>query len=352
MTPLARVMLRRIQATGPLTVAEFMAEALLHPEHGYYSTRDPLGARGDFTTAPEISQMFGELLGLALAQTWLDQGSPSRIVLAELGPGRGTLMQDALRATRGVPGFHDALSLHLVEASSALRAAQAERMPRAAWHDSAADLPRGPLYLVANEFFDALPIRQFVRAGPAWRERMVTTQDGALAFALTPPAPVPALAHRLEDTRDGDLIELCPALPALVGEIAARIAAHGGAALIVDYGGWRSRGDTLQALSNHAPADPLAAPGTADLTAHVDFEAIAQAAAPAAHTAPAAQGVFLEGLGVTARAQALARSLSGARLDSHIAAHRRLTHPDEMGHLFKVMALHPTSAAPPPGFGP
>ena len=350
MTPLARLLAERIAATGPLTVSDYMAECLLHPGHGYYPTRDPLGAAGDFTTAPEISQMFGELLGLALAQAWLDQGSPESIVLAELGPGRGTLMADVLRATARVPGFAAAAAVHLVEASPPLREEQRKRVPQATWHASIADLPEGPLFLVANEFFDALPIRQFVRAGPLWAERVVGLADGRLAWGLAPPAAVPALGDRLTDTRDGDVIEICPALSGIMGEVGRRIATHGGAALLVDYGGWHLTGDTFQAVRRHAYADALEAPGEADLTAHVDFEALAGAALPAAASPMTTQGAFLERLGITARAQVLARGLDGEPLAVHVAAHRRLTHPDEMGTLFKVMGLHPTAAPPPPGF--
>jgi len=352
MTPLKGLLARRIRATGPITVAEFMAECLLHPDHGYYSTRDPLGVSGDFTTAPEISQMFGELLGLCLAQAWMDQGAPARIALTEPGPGRGTLMADMLRATRNVAGFHAAAEVHLIEASPALRAKQAATLKDHApvWHDHFASLPDLPLFLVANEFFDALPIRQFVRDGASWRERVVGLDGDRLIFGLGAPAPLVALEHRRADTRDGDLVEICPAAEPVMAEIAARIARLGGAALIVDYGGWRSRGDTLQALRGHAPDDPLAHPGEADLTAHVDFEALARAAGGAAHTGLTAQGVLLERLGITARAQALARNLSGAALDSHLAAHRRLTHPREMGTLFRALALHAPGQPPPPGF--
>ncbi len=350
MTPLARALVRRIAASGPITVADFMAEALGHPDHGYYITRDPLGAAGDFTTAPEISQMFGELIGLALAQGWVDQGAPGRIVLAELGPGRGTLMADALRATRAVPGFHAALSVHFVETSPTLRAAQARAVPGAIWHDSIATLPEAPLYLVANEFLDALPIRQFIRDGGGWRERMVVTRDGALAFALGPAGAVPLLAGRA--AADGTCVEYCPALPGILAEAGRRIARHGGAALFIDYGDWAGSGDTLQAVSRHVFADPLAAPGTADLTAHVDFAAVAAAAAPARASSMTTQGVFLERLGITARAQALARGLTGAQLDAHVGAHRRLTHPDQMGHLFKVIGLTPPAAPPLPGLDP
>ncbi|EPX83832.1 hypothetical protein ruthe_02630 [Rubellimicrobium thermophilum DSM 16684] len=352
MTPLAGLIAARIAEGGPLTVADYMAECLLHPRHGYYVTRDPLGAGGDFTTAPEISQMFGELLGLALAQAWLDQGAPAPVILAELGPGRGTLMADVLRATAHVPGLHAALSVHLVEASPVLRALQARRVPQARWHDRLEDLPEGPLLLLANEFLDALPIRQFVRKGGGWAERVVGLQDGRLTWGLMPPVPVPALAARLADTEDGDMVELCPALPGIVAEIGRRIAAHGGAALIVDYGDSRPLGDTLQAVARHRRVDPLATPGEADLTAHVDFAAVAEAAAPACATGPVPQGVVLQRLGILQRAAVLARRLSGPALESHQAALHRLTAPEEMGTLFKVMGLHPVSAPPPPGLVP
>lgn len=358
MTPLEDVLSRRIAATGPITLADYMAECLLHPEHGYYTARDPLGAAGDFTTSPEISQMFGELVGLALAQAWLDQGAPHPFALAELGPGRGTLMADMLRATARVPGFIDAAQLHLVEASPVLRSAQARSIaPHAGqWHATVADLPDLPLFVVANEFFDALPIRQFVRQGPGWAERQVALvprdeSARSLGFGLSAAMPRDCLSGRLADTIDGDIVETCgPAAP-IVELIATGIATRGGAALIVDYGDWRSRGDTFQAMRGHAPVDPFAAPGTADLTAHVDFEALAQAAARAgAVTGPMVpQGVFLERLGITARARHLARGLSGAALDAHAAAHRRLTHPEEMGSLFKCIAITPAVAPPFPG---
>ncbi len=351
MTALAALLARRIGATGPVTVADYMAECLLHPEHGYYSTREPFGAAGDFTTAPEISQMFGELLGLCLAQAWLDQGSPSPVTLAELGPGRGTLMADLLRATRGVPGFHQAARVHLVEASPRLRALQRETLGGhpAAWLDRASDLPDGPLFLVANEFFDALPIRQFVRGPEGWRERMVGLAEGRLSWGLGPETALAALAHRLGDTAPGDIVEFCPAAGPIMAEIARRIAAAGGLALAVDYGGWRSRGDTLQALRAHRFDDPLAAPGEADLTAHVDFEALARAAAPCG-TALTPQGALLLRLGLEPRAARLARSLTGEALASHEAASRRLTDATEMGTLFKALAVFPPQGPAPAGF--
>ncbi|MEO1638198.1 MAG: SAM-dependent methyltransferase [Pseudomonadota bacterium] len=349
MTALADLLKARIARTGPITLADYMAECLMHPEHGYYATRDPFGTKGDFITAPEISQMFGELIGLCLAQAWMDQGAPTPFILAELGPGRGTLMADVLRATKGVPGFHDAAQVHFVETSPILRGVQAKAVPHATWHYNAADLPEAQLFLIANEFFDALPIRQFQRAGEGWREKMVGVTDNSLTLGLSAPAPLGVLEKRLADTKEGDVVEYCPALPGIVAEISQRITTHGGAALIIDYGDWQSQGDTFQALQGGKVADPLSAPGEADLTAHVDFAAIAAHAGGASYSRVTPQGVFLERLGITQRAQALAKGLTGAALDSHIKAHRRLTHPDEMGHLFKVIALTPTTAAPPPG---
>jgi len=339
-----------IAARGPLPVSDYMTECLFHPEHGYYVTRDPFGTTGDFITAPEISQMFGELIGLSLAQCWLDQGAPNRFALAELGPGRGTLMADVLRATRGVPGFLDAAEIWMIEASPTLSDIQRITLKPhdANWTGTLSDLPQLPLFLIANEFFDALPIRQYQRAGETWRERVIGLENEALAFGLTPPVAPPSLAHRLEDTKDADVVELCAQATAITHEIGTRINAHGGAALILDYGDWRSLGDTFQALRNHAPVDPLEAPGACDLTAHVDFEAMANAA-PCAHSRLTPQGVFLERLGITVRAQTLAKQLTGEALDAHIAAHRRLTHPTEMGTLFKVLGLFPHHAAPPPG---
>ncbi|PSL18190.1 class I SAM-dependent methyltransferase [Shimia abyssi] len=345
-------LIRRIRASGPMTVAEYMTEALLHPTLGYYPTRDPLGAAGDFTTAPEISQMFGEMIGLALAQSWLDQGSPAPFTLAEPGPGRGTLMADILRATRAIPGFHAALQLYLIEASPTLRAKQRETLgDTATWLDALDQLPEQPLFLVANEFFDALPIRQFLRGETGWQERLIGLRDDALTVGLGPEQSVAALDHRLADTIPGNIVELCAPAPALVQSIGQRIHDHGGVALILDYGDWRSNGDTLQALREHTPVEPLACPGEADLTAHVDFEALA-AATPSAHSSLTPQGVFLERLGITQRAQSLASKLTGDALSSHIAAHRRLTHPDEMGNLFKLLALFPEGTTPPPGCDP
>ncbi|MCG6903755.1 MAG: SAM-dependent methyltransferase [Rhodobacter sp.] len=354
MTPLAQLLTRRIAAAGPISIAEYMTDCLMHPQFGYYATRDPLGIDGDFTTAPEISQMFGELIGLALAQAWVDQGCPDRITLAELGPGRGTCMADILRTVRAVPGLLGAAEVHLVEASPVLRARQRDALGGrpVTWHDGADTLPDAPLFLIANEFFDALPIRQFIRHRDGWCERLIGTDGDALTFGLGTPAPLALLDHRLGDTRPGDLVETCAPAQPVIAEISRRIAAHGGAALVIDYGDWRSQGDTLQAVRAHAATDPLADPGEADLTAHVDFEALALAAAGTGHSKLTTQGVFLERLGITQRARALSEQLGGIALESHIAAHRRLTHPAEMGSLFKVFGLTPVGSKPLAGLDP
>ncbi len=349
MTALADLLRARIAADGPMTVAAYMGECLLHPEHGYYITRPPFGTEGDFTTAPEISQMFGELLGLCLAQHWLDSGAPAPFTLAELGPGRGTLMADVLRATRAVPGFHAGLDLVLLEASPALRARQAQTLqghsPR--WIARIEDLPEQPLYLLANEFFDALPIHQFVREATGWRERLIGLRNGALCFGLSEPIDRPDLTALFASDPPGTLVETCPLGRLHAAVIGQRLLQQGGLALIADYGGWHSKGDTLQALKDHAFADPLAEPGRADLTAHVDFAALVPAGL-AHRYGP--QGSVLKALGIEARAARLAAQLQGASLNSHHAAYRRLTDPAEMGSLFKVLALFKAGSPAPAGF--
>lgn len=354
MTPLADLLARRIATQGPISLADYMAECLLHPDFGYYATRDPFGVAGDFTTSPEISQMFGELLGLCLAQTWLDQGAPDAFTLAEIGPGRGTLMADMLRATAKVPGFHAAANVILIEASATLRRRQRITLGshHVTWLEEAKDLPETPLYIVANEFFDALPIRQFTRTPEGWSETMIgltdgRLTDGRLSMGRAAPVRLATLEHRLADTAPGDVVELCPAAPAIMQGIANLIETHGGLALIIDYGDWQSRGDTFQALKSHQFTDPLAAPGEADLTAHVDFAALAAVAPKHAYTT---QGALLTALGLQQRAAQLAQRLTGDLLEQHISATRRLTAPEEMGRLFKALAVYPSNAPLPPGF--
>lgn len=345
MNALKRILQAQIAREGPMSVAAFMQACLTHPVHGYYVTRDPLGAEGDFTTAPEISQMFGEMIGLWLAQVWMDQGSPN-CVLAELGPGRGSLMADILRVTKGVPGFHDAVQIWLVEASPVLRAKQAEALQGHApnWAREVSELPQNlPLFVIANEFFDALPIRQFTRHAGRWQERMIGGDD-LLHFGLAPPMNMPVLDRRFPDVAEGQVVEISAPSEAIATTLAMCIAENGGAGLFIDYGDWDGVGDTLQALAAHEFADPLADPGQADLTAHVGFRWLAESGETRHHFT--AQGAFLERLGITARAEALA----GTDFETIAKQHRRLTHPQEMGKLFKVLALMPGAVPPPPGF--
>ena len=342
MTPLGRILAETIRVEGPLTVERYMALALGHPIYGYYTTRDPLGAAGDFTTAPEISQMFGELLGLWAAEVWSSMGRPTVFRLIEIGPGRGTLMADALRAARLLPAFGKAADLHLVETSRPLCAAQARALagsPAApTWHDAIATVPEGPAIVIANELMDALPIRQFVRSQVGWHERLVGLDpDGRLAFGLA--AEPDRRVHA--DGALGDVLEIGDAACALVGQIGTRLARDGGAALIIDYGysGGGHR-DTLQAVRAHAYTDPLDAPGEADLTAHVDFDALARVAEHAGVTVhgPASQGDFLRALGIEARAMRLAAA-SPASAAAIATALARLTGDDGMGMLFRTMAI-------------
>jgi len=303
----------------------------------YYARHDPFA---DFTTAPEISQVVGELLGAWAAVTWRAMGAPARVILAEAGPGRGTLMADALRVIRHTaPDFARALRLHLVEASPRLRALAGAKLPEATWHARVEDLPDGPLILLANEFLDALPIRQFIRRGAGWAERFV---DGG-AFVEVPCAP-PAASEQ-----DGEIREICEPARAFAAQLGARLARDGGAALFLDYGPEASApGDSLQAVRAGRPADPLADPGEADLTAHVDFAAFAAAAraAGAATFGPLPQGMFLVRLGLYQRTDQLARA-NPARTQSLIGAAQRLAEPGLMGRLFKALALsHPALPAP------
>lgn len=342
MNDLTDLLAARIRASGPITLAEYMETCLLHPAHGYYATRDPFGAAGDFITAPEISQMFGELCGLALAQAWMDQGAPAPFALAEPGPGRGTLMADMLRAIRMAPGMVDAAQVALVEASPHLRGVQRERLGDVQHLDSVGNLPEMPLFLIANEFFDALPIRQFQRIGDGWAERLVGLNGDRLVMGLAPPVDLPRAGC------EGEIYEVCPMAPAIMADIAGRIARHGGAAIIVDYGGWNGAGDTFQALRAHQPDDPLAHPGQADLTAHVDFAPLAAAAmgAGAVASRPVCQGDWLHAMGIGARAARLARAGDQGAMQ----ALHRLTDAQEMGHLFKMLAVWPQGAAAVPGF--
>jgi SAM-dependent MidA family methyltransferase len=334
---------RAITLAGPIPVAQFMAAA----NANYYATRDPLGMGGDFTTAPEISQMFGELIGLWCADLWDRAGRPE-VAWVELGPGRGTLAADALRSM-GKAGL--APPVHLVETSPVLRAAQAERVPGATWHDAVDTLPTDrPLIVVANEFFDALPIRQLVKRGEEWRERFVAAQDTLFLPIAGQPVPTAVIPEELRDAPSGSIIETCPAAVGIVRALAARIAAQGGALLVVDYGyEGPAIGDTLQAVRGHASANPFEDPGDQDLTAHIDFATLAAAAQGEGALAwgPVAQADFLVALGIDTRAATLARTAPD-RADEIAAARARLV--GDMGELFRALALTGLDWPQPAGF--
>jgi NADH dehydrogenase [ubiquinone] 1 alpha subcomplex assembly factor 7 len=359
-TPLEAEIRRQIARNGPITVAHYMDLCLGHPEHGYYTTRDPLGRAGDFTTAPEISQMFGELIGLWAVAVWQQMGSPDGLRLVELGPGRGTLMADALRASKVVPGFCQAATVHLVEISEVLRQRQQDALREAdvpvLWHDDLQNVPYGPSIILANEFFDALPVHQAVRQDDGWYERVVEI-DGVdkLVFGIGR-APIAhfdgVLPRHLRQASVGAIYEW--RTDSAVLEVGRRVA-HGGAALIVDYGHVESAlGDTFQAVRSHAFANPLIAPGQADITAHVDFQALATTAESVGAKAlgPLQQAQFLRRIGIEHRAAVL-KSQATREVAAEIdAARERLTArgPKGMGQLFKVLGLAHPALVTLPGF--
>ncbi len=356
MTELTEIIKSRIAEKGPISVGEYMHLCLNHPEHGYYTNRDPFGPDGDFVTAPEVSQMFGEMVALWLMQAWNDQGRPEKFLLVELGPGRGTLMNDILRTANTLPDFRQGAEIWLVENSPAMRRKQSAVLmgqdPH--WAFNIDELPEGlPMFLVANEFFDALPMHQFRFNDAGWQERLIeVAADGKLAFTHGQPA------------QNEDLSEFFPMLPEhlyaevsfrsedIAAKIGDRIAADGGAALFIDYGDWDGAGDSLQAVQNHEPVDALDHPhGEADVTAHVNFAALARAAGAARTEGCVPQGPFLKRIGIETRASMLINATDEDEVAEEISvALNRLTHPDEMGTLFKVMGVVNRDAPTAPGF--
>lgn len=356
LNPLGTEIAAMIAQDGPISVERYMGLCLSHPVHGYYMTRDPLGADGDFVTSPEISQMFGELLGLWAAETWRLVGGPQPARLAELGPGRGTLMADALRAARAAPDFYGDLSVTMVETSPALQARQ-QRMLEGAdrtveWADAVERIPPGPAIILANEFFDALPARHYVKTPEGWRERQVGLADGRFVFGAAA-ALEPYLTVEAEP---GAVIEVGAVGQRIMMTLAARIVQQGGALLVVDYGHAQTAlGETLQAMRDHAFVDPLESPGEADLTTHIDFAGLARAAraAGARVHGPVTQGFFLRQIGIVQRAQALMRNASAEQREEIERALVRLiseVQETDMGRLFKAMAVTRRNVEALPGF--
>ena len=358
MSALGDMIKAMIAAEGPITLERYMELALLHPEHGYYIGRDPFGAAGDFITAPEISQMFGELLGLWAAEVWASMGRPKPLRLIELGPGRGTMMSDALRAARIVPDFRAAIDVTLVETSPVLAEIQHETLLTSGapvgWVPTLAEAPEGPAIVLANEFLDALPLRQYVRSGGRWRERVVRVDKaGELEFGVARESEPFILAPGEE----GEVLEVNPSAHRLVFELAGRLAKQGGVALFIDYGhAFTSLGDTLQAVRAHQRVDPLVEPGEADLTAHVDFAAMTRSAraAGAAVYGPVDQGDFLRAIGIDGRTRALTERAPPDRAGEFELARQRLVGKSagEMGGFFKAMGIANRAIPPPPGFEP
>jgi len=362
LSPLEAEIRRRISLAGPMPVSEYMALCLFDPGHGYYTTRDPFGARGDFITAPEISQMFGELIGLWAVAVWKQMGAPENVRLIELGPGRGTMMKDLLRAVQIVPEFRSAVVAHLVEVSPILQAQQERNLQSTGvplfWHAALSDVPNGPSILFANEFFDALPIRQAVKTDRGWHERQIHVDSAdQLAFTIaTEPIPFfqTLLPPQFNSSRVGAIFEWRGDAEAM--EIGRRVADDRSAALVIDYGHTETGlGETFQAVGKNAYADPLTAPGELDLTAHVDFRALARAIEAMGATAfgPIEQSQFLKRLGIEQRAATLKAKATHADTAFEVdqALMRLVGHSrTAMGELFKVAAFSHPSLGPPPGF--
>ncbi len=359
-TPLEEQLIAEIKADGPVSVEQFMTSCLGDPKHGYYMGKDPFGRGGDFTTAPEISQMFGEAIGVWFATAWQMMGSPKKVNLVELGPGRGTLMADMLRAVNVLPEFAEAIEVHMVDMSPALRKIQGETLKGVPvdvhWHQRFEQVPGGPTLIVANEFFDALAMKQIVRAGDGWHERVVELDDdGELVLGLAdkavPNADVPFWARGADE---GAIAEIAPQRLAVAEQIGAHLARHGGAALVIDYGHALSFvGDTFQAVHKHKFVDVLHRPGQSDLTSHVDFEALGEGfvAGGAVVHGPRTQQAFLIAMGLRER-EAMLKKKAPARARIMLSRQaERLVSDKQMGHLFKVMAVTDKSLGKPHPFG-
>jgi NADH dehydrogenase [ubiquinone] 1 alpha subcomplex assembly factor 7 len=360
MTPLEAEIRRLIAIAGPMPLAQYMTLCLTHPTHGYYMTRDPLGVAGDFTTAPEVSQMFGELIGLWAAAAWRQMGAPENVRLVELGPGRGTMMHDAVRAAQVEPAFRAAIVVHFVEISPALQQRQRQTLVGLdvpiLWHQSLDEVPDGPVIILANEFFDALPVHQVMKQPTGWHERVIGIRDGKLAFGLAP-IPIPQfdslLPRKVREAPMGSIYEWRSDHVAI--DLGRRVLHSHGAALIVDYGYSESQiGDTLQAVGKHSFADPFTDPGQVDLTAHVDFQALGDSAESfgAKVQGPLEQGEFLRRLGIDARARALKALVTPEKAAEIDAAVIRLTGGGTtgMGSLFKVVGICDPALGVLPGF--
>lgn len=343
-----------ITNNGPITIAQFMADSLTHPEHGYYQKQKPFGKEGDFTTSPEISQIFGELVGIWCASVWQQMGSPANISIVELGPGRGTLMKDFIRGTKHVNGFHKAMEIHMVEVSRQLQQVQQKNLKESHgnihWHSDMTSLPAKTSIFIANEFFDALPIHQYEKTTKGWCEKLMDIADGKLAFTLASPISLPG-EHK--NAANGNTLEACPTAITIMQDISARIEMENGAALIIDYGYiGKVYKDTLQAVKNHKYHPILEDIGSADITAHVNFSELSKAATEydvnICNTIT--QRDFLLALGIELRTQSLIKNANDKQKQQITSATERLINADEMGNLFKVLAITGKNLTTPAGF--
>lgn len=358
-TKLLEIIKDDIRKNGPMTVGRYMDICLSHPQHGYYMTRDPFGVAGDFTTAPEISQLFGEMIGAWLADLWIKMGSPTQFLLVECGPGRGTLMADIMRATKNVPGFHDAAKIFLMEMSPALKEIQKQKLEAydTRWIDDLGQLPPLlPVLLVANEFLDALPVRQLVRANDNWMERGVSIGvEDTLVFSelAADKAVMDTVPVRIAKGAEEGIFETSLVLNQYIKSVDILLKKQNGAALFVDYGHVRSAiGETLQCVKSHEFSTLFDTPGSCDITAHVDFENVANIALADGLTVhgPVTQGQFLRGLGIEHRAERLWSVANEAQRESISTGLKRLIDTEQMGSLFKVLALCHDPLIRPEGF--
>lgn len=356
MTPLSSILAEKIKADGPMPLHDFMREALFHPEYGYYVAHAPFGAQGDFITAPEISQMFGELIGLWAVDCWAKLGAPSSINLIELGPGNGTLLQDALRSAQLAPDYMQALHIHMVEASDQLQSVQQEKLKnyKVSWHKSFPENLQDPCLIIGNEFLDALPIRQFIHAVPVLERHVALGEEGFCYQDLPASRPEISDPSSFGSLEEGSIYEICPDALDIIQNIAQVLSDNSGAALFLDYGTQSGEaGDSFQAIRSHRFSNPLENPGHADLTAHVDFKRLAQIAKQAGCVVLPieSQGRFLERLGIEARVLQLSKNATDTQKEQIANAHRRLVSSEEMGTLFKAMSFYSGMMAPPAGFG-
>lgn len=359
-TPLETKLKRLISNNGPITLAQYMGECLSHPKHGYYMNKDPFGEGGDFTTAPEISQMFGEMIGMWIANTWQAMSSPSPIKLIELGPGRGTLMADILRVLNIVPELKSNLSVHMVEMSPTLIETQkkslaSEAQTKITWHKNLSEIADGCSFIIANEFFDALPVHQFEKTDKGWNERVLGLTDGKLTPALAPASPALFMTDEVKRNaaNTGDILEASAISISIMAEISRRIKESGGASLIIDYGYKKtSYGDSIQAMKSHKYCPIFETPGHADITAHVNFATLSQCAEECGLDVfgTAEQGAFLKQLGIEMRAEKLSTSATPQQKQDIASAIKRLIDDKEMGTLFKVIAVQNKNLPKPIGF--